>query len=442
MRKLNSLFCIAALIFTAHNSVADDLSSVYNKALLADPTLKSARYRKALGDAQQGQAGGALLPQINANINLSLNERTPEDETDFIRKDGYTGERYNVGLTQSIIDFPKYWDWDRSKEVTRRYEYEERDAEQTLVLDVVERYFTALEAWDEHFLVQQEKETTARQLEELKKRFQKQIVKITDVLEVEAKLNNIEADEIEAEVIYIIAKESLTELTGERVETLAKLKKEIEFIAIEGEVEHWIEVAQNSNPALQATEKGVVAASSDVAQQQTRHLPVVDAQLTYYDSDTGFESSETAESQTLVAALNISVPIFSGGVTMRRADEAAQKLAIAKQENIAKQREVAKLTRDSFLSTNASIRRIKASVKAVETSVKSMLAMQKGFTYGVQTISDVLISQAREYRSRKELLQAKYQYIKSKIRFHKMIGNVNGETIKNINKWLVAENTK
>ena len=257
--------------------------------------------------------------------------------------------------------------------------------------------------------------------------------------EIEAKLNGLEADEIEAEALYIIAKESLTELTGEKVETLNKLKDDIEFTAIEGDVGQWLEQAKSTNPGLLAKKKSIDAASSSVAQQQSRHLPTVDIQLTYYYTNTGFQSSQQPESETLVAGLNMSVHIFSGGSTMSRADEANQKLKMAKQEGIAKVREIYKETRASFLSTNASLRRIKAAQKALESSAKSRDAMEKGFKYGVQTISDVLISQAREFRSRKELLQAKYQYFKSKMRFKRVVGDIGEESIQEINAWLLPE---
>lgn len=434
MKKIDCYIVSLIMIFVIQYANAEDLVSIYSKALQADPTLKSAQHKVALGEAQRGQAGGALLPQINASINLSLNERTPIDGN----TDAYKGERYNVGLTQSVIDLPKYWDWERSKETVAQYEAENRDVEQTLILDVVERYFTALEARDDQYLIQQEKHSTEKQLQQLKKQYKKQIIKVTDVLEVEAKLNSLEADEIEAETIYIVAKESLTELTGERVEILDQLKEDIEFTVIEGDMAQWIEQATNKNPSLQAKQKSIAAASNDVAQQKSRHLPVVDIQLNYYFTNTGFQSSLTQESETQVAALNMTVPLFSSGVTTHRANEASQRLAIAKQDNIAKQREVVKLTRDSFLSTNASLRRIKAAQKALESSTKSKDAMEKGFKYGVQTISDVLLSQSREFRSKKELLQAKYSYIKSRIRFMRAIGAINKESLQGINSWLVS----
>ena len=425
------------MVLAMQYAYAEDLISIYTKALQADPTLIASQYKVAMGEAQRGQAGGALLPQISGNINLSMNDRYSSG----FGSESYTGERYNVRLTQSVIDLPRYWDWDRSKEVVGQYKAENKDAEDALMLDVVERYFIALEERDNLFLVQQEKETTKTQLKQFKKQYKKQIIKITDVLEIEAKLDSLEADEIEAETKFILAKEKLSELTGEKVEFLDELKADIEFSLIEGDLSQWIDQAKKINPALEATQKSIAAALSDVAQQKTKHLPVVDLQLSYNISNTGFESSQQPEIETQVAALNMNVPIFSGGTTTRRADEAAQKLEIAKQENIAKLREIIRQTRDSYLSSNASLRRIKASEKALESSTKSRAAMEKGFKYGVQTISDVLISQAREFRAKRDLLQSKYFHIKSKMWFKRVVGDINEESMEEINAWLQPVST-
>jgi len=426
------------LLWVSQNVAADNLISLYNKALLADPTLKAAQYKVAVGQAQQAQTGGALLPQISANVNMSLNNR---DTTGF-SKDGYKGQRYNVRLSQTVIDFPKYWNWDRAKNVSKQYQAEMREAEQKLILDVVDRYFTTLEERDNLFLIQQEKKSTQTQLQQLKQQFKKKIIKITDVLEIEARLNGLQADEIDAETRYIIAQESLVELTGEKIGVLDELKPDIEYTPIDSGIEHWIEQAKTLNPALQAKRQSIAAAASDVSQQQAKHLPTVDLQLIYYFSNTGFQSARQPESNTEVAALNMNIPIFSGGSTHQRANEAAQKLEIAKQENISTLRMVIKQTRDAYLSTNASLKRIKAAQKALESSSKSRDAMEKGFKYGVQTISDVLISQSREFRAKRDLLQAKYSYIKNRINFARVTGMINQQSLQEINHWLVPPKQK
>ncbi len=433
---------LSLCLATCSSSVwAEDLVSIYNKALIADPKLKSAQHKVMLGEAQEGQAVGAMLPQINANLNWSLNKR----ETQPVglipgNVSSYEGERYNISLTQSVFDVGKIWEWRRTVHTIEQYEEEQQDAEQTLILDVVERYFIALEAADNLDLVDQEIRSTETQLAQLQKQYKKQLIKLTDVLEVEAKLNGLQADRIEAETQWVVAREGLFELTGAPIGELIRLSPNVEFEPIDGTLEFWLDIAQGGNASLKATEKSIDAASSDLAKQKSQHLPVVDVQLGYYFTNTGFESAQQpGEPQTQVAALNVRVPIFSGGAMTKRVDEAAQRLEIAKQENIAKNRELIKQVRESYLNTNASLRRIDAEHTNLESSLKSRDAMEKGFKYGVQTISDVLISQARVFRAKRDLLKAQYQYIKYSMWFKKLTGDINFEILNGINAWLQSK---
>ncbi len=138
-----------------------------------------------------------------------------------------------------------------------------------------------------------------------------------------------------------------------------------------------------------------------------------------------------------MAALNVNVPLFSGGTTSKATDEASTSLEINKQKRIALLRALIKDTRDSFLSTNASVNRIKAAQKALETSTKAREAMEKGFNYGMQTISDVLVSEEREFKAKRDILQAKYTYIKNRARFERVTGSLTETSLQSINQWLL-----
>jgi outer membrane protein len=167
-----------------------------------------------------------------------------------------------------------------------------------------------------------------------------------------------------------------------------------------------------------------------------QHLPVIDLQLNYFRSNTGFENSLTGESETKVAAINVNVPLFSGGVMLARADEATKYREINRQKHISILRQIIKETREAFLSTNASVRRIEAAAKAVDSALKAREAMQKGFGYGVQTISDVLMSQQRVFEARKGLLEVRYAYVNFWIRLQKVTGAITEDSLKTVNGWL------
>ncbi|MEY3786704.1 MAG: hypothetical protein RLZ75_911, partial [Pseudomonadota bacterium] len=277
---------------------------------------------------------------------------------------------------------------------------------------------------------------------QVQKQYAKQLVLITDVYEVEARLDQIKATEIEAETQVVIAKESLKELTNIEPLGLYKLRDEIDYKILEGKLEDWIAVAKSENPLLAAQISAIAAASNDVAVQKSRYLPVVDMQLNYNNTNTGYQSINLGSTvETQVAAINVNIPLFSGGVTTNRMYEAQYKLSISQYENDSKIRALIKETSDSFLSSNANVKRISASRKALESAIKSKESLETGFSYGDQTIGDVLNAQQAEFKAKRDLAQAKYAYIKNKMRFMQAIGLISDENMAEVNSWLqVSQN--
>jgi outer membrane protein len=435
MRILYLVILSWSVFFATSTSYADDLLDIYHQALEADPELKASETKIKIGTAQKGQALGEMLPQVTASGNWSANSQHVSSQG---TRD-YMGTRYVVSLSQTLIDFTKFWNWQRAKAVEDQYTLENIQAQQALLFNVVEKYFLVLEAEDELSFFKSEQETTEQQLEQVNKLFKKQLIKITDVYATEARLDHIKASIIEAEAKVVTAKEGLKELTNTPPETLLKLRDEIDYQELEGKLEDWLEVAKSENPLLAAQQFAISAADHDVTVQQSRHLPVVELQLNYFDTDTGFQSTRTNQTETQVAAINVNMPIFSGGTTLRRTQEAQHKLALNKYANEAKLRALIKETSDAFLSSNANVRRIKAAKKALESAGKSREAMETGFKYGVETISDVLNAQQEEFKVKRDLAKARYDYIKNRMRFMQAIGMISEENLIEVNNWLEVQ---
>ncbi len=431
MTRTILLFCLLSL---STKTPAEDLLNIYRQALHSDPSLKASQLQVEVSEAQQAQAGGALLPQASANVNISYNNQHRGSGAG----NSYEGDRYSVNLTQSLIDVPKIYNWQRAQALTEKSNADFQEAEQALMYDVVERYFTVLAAQDNFQLTQEEARTTAKQLEQIQHQYEKHIVKITDVYELEAKLDGLAAQEIELSTSLDIARQSLMELTGQPFRRLIKLRSDIQFRKLEGEIQNLTVKAQQDSPLIRAQNKEIEAADYDLIAQHAKHLPVVDLQLQYYNTNNGFQNNQTPVIDTKVAAINITIPLFTGGATYQRAQESAKQLAIGKQRKISLLRSIEKETRDAFLSANASVRRIKAASKARQTAIKAREAMEKGFTYGQQSIGDVLISQAREFAANRDLLEAKYTYIKNRIRFERASGILSQQSLKEINSWLIG----
>lgn len=439
MNKLKyGLLCL--LSASTYNAGAEDLLTIYRQALEADPQLRSARLQVDIGSAQKGQALGQMLPQISGTANWSKNEQKIFGQTGGSFSNSYDGTRYILSLNQSIVDFAKFWDWRRASKVEDQYAAEAIEAHNELIHKVVERYFDWLQADDELNFTRSEKQATEKQLEQVRKQYAKQMLKITDVYALEARLDQLTAEEIMAETQRVKAEESLRELTGVPPDQPYGLQNDIEFNKIEGDLKDWIAMAQSQNPAMMAKGIAIEAAENNVAVQKSKYMPVVDLQLNYFDTDTGFQSMQTPQIQTQVAAININVPIFSGGTTTHQLFEAQHKLEQSRNDNEATLRTLIKETSDAFLSSNASVRHIKAAEKALESAAKSRESMERGLFYGVVTVSDLIQAQQSEYMSKRDLSLARYTYIKNRIRFLRSIGSVNEQNLFEINDWLdIAE---
>jgi len=199
-------------------------------------------------------------------------------------------------------------------------------------------------------------------------------------------------------------------------------------------------MAQSQNPGVSAKQIAIQAAENNVTVQKSKYLPVAELQLNYYDTDTGYQSSQSPPTQVQTAAINVNVPLFSGGTTAHQMFEAQQRLQLSKNDNEAAVRAITKETSDAFLTANANARRISASQKALVSAGKSREAMERGYHYGVVTISDVIKAQQDEFSAKKDFTQAKYSYIKNRIRFMHAIGSIAEENLLEINGWLETSN--
>jgi len=435
-------YWLVFIIFAcAQTAVAEDLLAIYEQALEADPKSRSADIKVEIGSAQKGQALGQMLPQVNLTGNWSQNRSTVTAPTlanpvthDTITN--YPGTRYYLSLSQTLIDFGKFWAWRQATQVEDQYATEAIEAHNQLMFDVVDRYFSELEAEDELNFAKTEKQATQKQLEQVQKQYAKQLLKVTDLYAIEARLDQLIATEILAESKRVTAQDSLRELTGVSPAALSKLRDAVDYQEIQGDLQQWIEMAQSQNPSISAKQKAIQAAEVNVNTQKAKYLPVADLQLNYYNTNTGYQSTQSPPYQVQTVAINVNVPLFSGGTTTHQVSEARHRLQLSKNDNETTLRAITKETSDAFLSANAAARSIKASRKALDSASKSREAMGRGYQFGVVTISDVIKSQQDEFSAKKDFAQAKYNYIKNRVRFMHAIGSISEENLHEVNNWL------
>lgn len=432
--------CLLAAVCTLFPSYAfsDDLLTVYRAAVAGDPRLKLAQSKLGIGQARQQQAVGNLLPQLRGSGSFSENRQDLESgELSNGSRESFSGEKYNLVLTQSLFDLPKYYHWQSQKALGLQYASEQVDTGQQLMLDVVTGYFAVLEAKDALTLTGHEIAATERLMEQVEGLYEKQLARITDLLDVRANYDTLLADQVLADSQLAIARERLQELTGSTVGELKELDDAIQFTAMEESLELWVERVVAQNPVLDGLNKAIVAEHFGLKEKKAGRLPVVDLQVSHQKSDIGYENTARPQSTTDYVGVNVVVPLFTSGVTSGRINEASQRLEMARYGYETEYRALIKEARDALLQTNASVRRIDATKKALDSVRKAHDAMVKSFSLGASTSADVLDAQRNVFRIRRDLNQARYGYVLNRTRLLKASGMVSPHELEQINQWLV-----
>ena len=423
------------------DGAAVDLWQLFQEAQAADPRILAAQAKSRSAAWTEREAFGQMLPQVGLSGTYN---RTFSDTESFGSFDGsqdyYNGERYALGLRQVLYDPAAWQSYRRFSALAGQQEAEARNTLEQASVDLVERYFAALAAEDVLALVRAELHATQRNQERVQSLFQRQLAMITDVLEISARVDSLKADEIEAANQVTVSREALAELVGRPVgERLRRLGPRPAFTLPPHDSEHWVQTALTSNPALLAQKQAVDAAQASVREARAGHLPTVSLNLSGQRSDIGYENSRNPRTDTYVASVGVQVPIYSGGSTSARTSSMYEQLMAAEHTYEAARRQLVRETREAYYGAETSLGRIVAGRTAQTSAEKARQAAERAFELGVMNAVDVLDSVKEEYRARRDLLKAQYDFITNLLVLHRWSGTLVDEDIRRANEWLVAE---
>ena len=437
MLRYVSSFLVLLFTHVAAHAQPLDLYSVYAMALEKDPRVQIAYQQVEMGRAQADSSFGALLPQANFFANWSDNE--VEYESDLIEDQDFNGERFSLQVRQVLFNWSAISDRRRTKQIVAQREAELLDVMSMLLVDVSDRYFQVLLAERDLELVQAERELVQQQLRQTEEMYDRKLVRITDFLETQARADKVLTDEIEAENNVALARESLAELTGQYVGAVARFKEGYVLPELDGNIDYWVNLATENNSLLQARREAVLSAKQGVQQQKGGHYPTVDLVFSDQNSDVGFDNQQSPERDTQYIGIDVTVPIYSGGATSAKVREAWAAYYIAREEEEGARREVLKNTREAWLSTRSSRKRIDAAQASMRSANKSYEAMSKSFSYGTVTAADVLEALHSRTRAERDYYNAVYSYITNWLALQREAGSLEDGDLKQINNTLIAD---
>ncbi|MDA9901303.1 TolC family protein [Gammaproteobacteria bacterium] len=407
------------------------LENFFSAALAYNPRLKIASERFNIGTVQKNQINSQLLPQIRANANISENSRN----TNTLRQT-FDGNRYSVQLTQTLFDWQAFTARKRAylREDIAEIEYYGELA--SLLTDVSEKYFNALEAQDSLASIASELNAIENQAQQIEQLYSLELAQITDLYQVQATLAQIQSQKIQTQSQLAQEYDALLAISGLNAQDLYVLDPSVDIPKIDENLHFWIDSAASHNHLIQSKKLAVKESTQAIAQEKGAFLPKVSLIIQRQDSDVGFDNRPLDRSENTFFGVDVSIPLYSGGGNLAKVREAKSMEIIAVSELKQAELEVNQLVRTAYLQAESSGVIIAAAQKLVESTSLSSTAMQRGFDLGTVTSVEVLSALRDQYRAERELQRVRYAYIKSMLLLKKEAGTLSSADLEEISGWL------
>ena len=432
--KLSRTILALALAVALPASGAD-LLNVYRDALVSDPVYQSARAQFAATAERLPQARSGYLPFINGNVGITRYWLDREGSPSF----DYTYKTYGITLSQPIFRLQNWIAITQAQHVVLQAESALAQAQQDLALRTAQAYFDVLLARDNVALSDSQKAAIDQQLAQAKRNFEVGTATIVDTLEAQARYDQSVAKEISDKADLEVKLRILAVLLGKLPDGLVPLREPMPLpLPQPNDVEAWVKAAADSSYTVAVARAAYEIAQQEVDRQRAGHLPTLDlaATGTRVNDPTSAVPPISPIGNVGSVGFTLSVPIFAGGLTQSRVREAVALRDRAAQDLENAQRTVAQTVRAGFLIVTSGIAQVRALEQALVSTQSQLESTILGRDVGVRTSVDVLNAQQQVFQTRRDLQQARYNFLINTLRLKAATGQLTELDIEEVNRTL------
>ncbi len=442
-REIRLLASVSLALCLALSTVASaaDLLEIYRLGQSADAQYAAARAAWSAGQEKLPQGLSGLLPSASVSASTQNNDREIQSRDPLT---GTVNSRFNsnaasVSVTQPLYRPQNFAAYEQSKSQVAQSDAVFAQAAQDLILRVVQAYLDVLLAQDTIVFAQAQLVAIGRQLEQAKRNFEVGTATITDTHEAQSRYDLTVSLEITAKNDLEIRKRFLELIIGRPTPGLSPLgpKFNPRFPEPNNPLA-WVNDAGVNNLQVRASQAGLDFAAKEVDRNRAGHRPTLDAFATYSDSSggAGTVGISGVDTKIGVVGLQLAIPIYQGGLVSSRVREALANEEKARQD-LESARRTAQLTaQQTFLGVSSGVSQVKALEAALVSSQSSLDSTRLGQEVGVRTVIDVLNAQQQLSQTRRDLAQAKYNYILALLRLKSAVGQLSEQDITLVNAWL------
>lgn len=410
------------------------LSTAWEAARLHDPSYKAAISEREAGQTERALGLAPLLPQISGSVGRTRMRGdldTPDARGNMVRQDlHYTSKTNDISLQQSVFD------WDR----VTGYRQGHAKADQALAtFDVhandtserlINRYFQVLLGYEQVVISKNNLDATAQHVDIAKHYFERGEGTITEVHEAQARHDIANARLLRDKDNLVVARRELQEMIGSDPQSIYGLRPEIAQAELQPQtLDGWMLLALERNAQIQASTQDVRVNALEIQRAFSGHLPTIALTGSLRKTEGESISTRAQESSTRSIGVSVQVPIFAGGATQAGVRQAQHNRDRSQHELEAMREEIAVEVTRQYQGVISGVEQIIALQKAVESNQLAVKAAESGYQGGVRSIIDILDVQERLYQAQLDLVQARLEYVMSRLMLAAVANGLNGPLI-------------
>ncbi|MFA6218777.1 MAG: TolC family outer membrane protein [Erythrobacter sp.] len=397
---------VALAAVAAAPAAADTLQDALTEAYVSNPTLLAARANQRANDENVPIQRAPGLPGVNAtatyveSIQQSQNSFNAPSRTLQVNPQ-LTVPVYSGGAVRNAVN--------AAEQRVTAGQADLRATESSIFSQVVAAYMDVLRNEAIVSLNANQVEVLKVNLQATSDRYEIGDLTRTDVAQSQSRLASAQGNLQTTQANLISARETYISLVGSAPQDL---QAPPQLPNLPQDIEAAVDFALENNPDLIAAKDRAKAAGFDTEVAGSGRLPTVSlfgsATYTNFFNTLAGGSSFLAQRETTAnAGVQVTIPIFQGGLPAARQRQAAARETAALEQVIAAERDVIVQVRAAWSSWRASLAVIESGQLAVEAAALSLEGVKAENSIGNRDILDVLNAEQELLSARSQLVTAR-----------------------------------
>ena len=437
--KLRHVTLGALLTACAMAAQSMDLLQAYEAAQKNDATLRAARAATAAERERLPQAQSQFMPSLSASLSYN-NNQLESTSPNFLGVKQTTDTNYpssnkSLTLRQPLIRTQLLSQYRQAQAQVDDAEASLRLEEQNLAVRVSGAYFEAMLAQDQLALVLAQQVSYTAQLDAARKALTGGSGTRTDVDEALARLDMSQAQEIEARQHVTYTLQQLQVLVNQPIDKLATLN--VASLTLlnpqPNSLADWSTRAEQNSPQLQSLKARIEIARQEIDKARAGHYPTLDAIAQWSDSQSESVTNTSSRYVNKTVGLQLNIPLFAGGYVNSQVRQTLAGLERAEQALEVGRRDLGLSVFKEFRGVTENVPKIKALEQALRSADQLVLSSRKSFQAGSRTLLDILNAEQQRVSVMRDLAQARYVYLISRVRLQALVGGADQELMAAVN---------